>query len=70
MNGVLVQTNRSGGRKAEPEPSWVAHVRREKCRGCHDDFYNYGGPNANGKTYCFSMQAKFARLKGKPPCYH
>ena len=49
-------------------PAWVSTVQ-QKCRGCHDDFYN-GRANCNGKNYCMCMEAKYARWKGKPPCYH
>ena len=66
--GTQTTDTRPTDRVRIKEPLWVPRVR-SKCRGCHDDFYNYG-VNSNGKTWCWLMRANFARLKGKPSCYH
>jgi len=49
-------------------PTWYAKAR-QVCVGCHDNFYN-GRANCTGKSYCFSLQAKFARRKTRPGCWH
>mgnify|MGYP001580423222 CR=1 FL=1 len=64
----IVTTDPTGGTKLKPRPAWVAKVL-PKCRGCRDDFYN-GRHNCNGSDYCWLMRPNYARLKGKPPCYH
>jgi len=71
---MTIQVVTTGANVTQPDtpitrPSWVRKVL-PKCAGCHDDFYNSGGQNCDGKTWCWSMQAKYAGLKGKPPCYH
>ena len=56
--------------ETKPKPSWVVRIlNKSKCSGCHDDFYNWRS-NCDGKSWCWSMRKGFARLKGRPSCYH
>ena len=49
-------------------PPWV-NLAMGWCGGCHDDVYNHQ-QNFTGDSWCFSLQAAYARRKTRPPCYH
>ena len=50
------------------EPAWIRNAR-QKCTGCHDDFYN-GRMNCTGNAWCMMLKPHYVKLKGKPNCYH
>jgi len=57
-------------------PARMDRIRREKCSGCRDDFYNwqrkadtYGVAIPDGH-HCWSMPDVSLERKGRPTCYH